>query len=519
MRAKSNEKPYNRNFIDKTGPLISEYSTSKPNPNLNEKNKKYGNIQNSNLYTGNSKANCKILPLGLNQKDKGLTHRSRSPKIQNTFTKYAQILQKPKTEITDFSGSAMPLTERSASSLNIFNFNADSAKFSSLGGYNQNQGVEVPKSLNELNVRNEDNFYLSDLDIVDIALSMNENTKQNTYVNYETNNLTKKETKKVEKNPFEYNKGIQVNELKYTNNQNNQFSTNEGEFCPYCESLKAKNQTVSTYQPQLPLKENELTNIQTTTTTSTDILNDYFKNDYNFNTEQIQIPETTEMKPDLTNIIQNPSTYANYEFSQPSSNEVKQEFRNSSTQTESNDLFLNVSLKIDPYETTFQNVNLISRASNRGNINKLGEINQDFAILQSIDLSSRPDSQNQNPVIPDMIDTLNLEQSPFATVSKIEHSEQKTENLPQNEIILKSEPEYNYNYDNIPFEIKDNNPFEVQNTRIGNESSLSKKEANTQDSIRYSVIESSHDEAKDLENIYIIAEAEMLEQEKKSSQN
>ena len=89
----------------------------------------------------------------------------------------------------------------------------------------------------------------------------------------------------------------------------------------------------------------------------------------------------------------------------------------------------------------------------------------------------------------------------------------------QNEIILKSEPEYNYNYDNIPFEIKDNNPFEVQNTRIGNESSLSKKEANTQDSIRYSVIESSHDEAKDLENIYIIAEAEMLEQEKKSSQN
>ena len=285
MRAKSSEKPYNRNFLDKAG-FFSMYPDSKPDPNLNEKYKQFANVQSSNLFSGNSKAKCKIVPLSSNLKGKGLPQRSRSPKIPNTFTKYSQILQIPKTEITNVSRNTIAITERPATSLNTFNYNVDSAQFSSFGGYNQNQGVEVRKSLEELNARNEENFYLSDLDIIDIALSMNDNMNQNTIINYETNNLTKKETKKVDKNPFEYNQDILVNE--FTNNQNNQYTTNEGEFNTYYESIIPKNdaqlnQPVSAYQPQFPLKENELTIIQSEPSTTNEILNDYFKNDYNYN--------------------------------------------------------------------------------------------------------------------------------------------------------------------------------------------------------------------------------------------
>ena len=361
MRAKSNEKPYNRNYLYKAGLLTSMYPDSKPNPNLNQNYKQFANVQSSNLFSGNSKAKCKILPLSSNLKGKGLPQRSRSPKIPNTFTKYSQILHIPKTEVTNVSPNTIALTERPATSLNDFNYNVDSAQFSSFGGYNQNQGVEVRKSLEELGERNEDNFYLSDLDIIDIALGMNDNMNQNTIINYETNNLTKKETKKVEKNPFEYNQDILINE--YTNNQNNQFSTNEGGFNTYYESIIPKNdaqlnQPVSEYQPQIPLKENELTIVQSKPSTTNDIYGEYIKSDYN----------------------------------------------------------------------------------------------------------------------------------------------------------------YNYNF-NSPFEIKDNNSFEMPNTKIAKEPSLSQKPINIEDNIRYSILESTHNEQNDLENIYIIAEAEMLEQEKKKLGN
>ena len=49
MRAKSNEKSYNRNYLYKAGLLTSMYPDSKPNPNLNQNYKQFANVQKSSF--------------------------------------------------------------------------------------------------------------------------------------------------------------------------------------------------------------------------------------------------------------------------------------------------------------------------------------------------------------------------------------------------------------------------------------------------------------------------------------
>lgn len=76
------------------------------------------------------------------------------------------------------------------------------------------------------------------------------------------------------------------------------------------------------------------------------------KNDINLNTGYIK--KTSEFKPDLTNILEYSSRNFNYEFNPSNIIETKE----NSTQTESSDVVLNLSIKINPFETKVQHINL-----------------------------------------------------------------------------------------------------------------------------------------------------------------
>ena len=456
MRAKSSEKLNTRNFLEKIESSIAEYPTSRLGPKF-EKNKNSSNLLNENFGANPKVPSSKNLLPKTNSSNK-----NQFAKSQNQIENNLSVLQRTKTEITGLSGSMMPITEQSTSSANDFNFNFDSAQFSSLGEYNQNKnnasnvfenlGIEIPYPHKDFKVRDEENFYLSNEDIVNIAMSMNKNDNTNQKKNdiFETNSPTKVETKKDDKTTFEYNE-MPINELIDTNNQNNQFSSNEGEFTSYCKIISTKiEKPISINQPQLSLKkDNDLNNIQTTSTNK--ILNDYLKNDHNFNRESFK--KMSDFKPELTNIIEYPSTNDNYEFNSSIINEIKEEkiieTKENSTQTETPDLVLNVSLKINPFETKVETINMSSR-KNSENDNKLGEKKQAKVLQESIDISSNPFSQNKKTDLAEFIDTYNFEtQSPFAKVSNLELMENNTKNLIKEEIIPKSEP--SFNFDNITF--------------------------------------------------------------------
>ena len=137
-----------------------------------------------------------------------------------------------------------------------------------------------------------------------------------------------------------------------------------------------------------------------------------------------------------------------------------------------------------------------------------------MTLINSIDISSKPESQNQKTSFMEFIDTYNLEMfspSPFEKVSKMEHLEKKSENKSKNQSIPKSE----FNFENIPNENQDNNIFVDQNVKIEKEP-LSKEE-NKGNNLRYSILESSNNKEIDLANVYAIAESEILEENKKSS--
>ena len=351
MQTKLEENFNNKNFLEKLGQSISEYPATIINGKVNEQNKKTISKLNKNIES-NPKTS-----FSQNVNTQSFSKRSQFLNAPNPIVNNILVLHEPKTGVTFSSGNIMPIKEEISNLTKDFNFTLNSNQFPSLEEYNQahnnitnnfdNLAVEIPNSQDTFNVRNEENFYLSNADIVNIAMSMNDNMNQNTNDNYETNNITKEETKKDEKKNFEYNNKL-INELIDTNEMN-QFSTNEGDF----ENTTTKDddktkQPVFSSQHQLPLKENELNSIQTTYTT--DIYNNYFINDYNFNTESIQ--ETSQYQNDLTNILQPSYTNVNIEFNLQASNEVKQEkkveTKESSTQTENSDLVLNVSLKINP---------------------------------------------------------------------------------------------------------------------------------------------------------------------------
>ena len=525
MKTKLEENFNNKNSKEEPRQSISEYPATIINGKVNEQSKKIINLLNEN-----TESNHKTY-FSENIKTQSFSKRSQSPNNPNPIVNNVLVLQEPKTGVTFSSGDVIPITEKTSNSTNNFDFTFDSNQFPSLGEYNQtlnnksnnfdNLGIEIPNYQDTFNVRNEENFYLSNADIVNIALSMNDNMNQNANDNFETNNITKEGTKKDEKNNFEYNDKL-INELIDSNELNNVISTNEGEFnCSENITTKKNDksyQTVSTNQPQLPLKENELNSIQATYTT--DIYNNYFQNDYNFNAKSIQ--QTSQFQNDLTNIIQPSYTNVNMEFNQLDSNEIKLEkkveTKDSSTQTESSDLVLNVSLKISPFETKLHNISISSKNANSENENNLEEKNQNLISKESIDISSKPESQNQKISFMDFSDTYNLEMfspSSFAKVSKMEHLEQKSENKSKNESIPKSEPEFNY--DNIQIETQDNNIFLEQNVKI-EEKPLSKEE-NKGNSLRYSILESSNNKEIDLANVYAIAESEILEENKKSSKD
>ena len=521
MRAKSSEKFNNQKFLEKIEASTSEYPASKRGPKL--KDNKNFDFQNLNILNENFDSKPKV-PLSKNLNFHNLSNKNQFTKSLNQIENNFSAVQRPKNEITGISRSMMPITEHSTNSSNDFNFNFDSGQFSSFGEYNQNQknssnnfeklGIKIPYPQKGFNVRDEENFYLSNEDIVNIAMSMNsnDNTNQKTNDIFGTNNLTEVETKTDEKNPFEYNE-MPVVELKDTNNKKNQFSTNEGEFTSYCKIISTKiEKPISINQSQLSSKENKkLNNIPTTS--SNEILDDYFNNNFNFNSESIQ--KTSEFKPDLTNVIEYPSTNVNYEFNPSITNEIKEEkiieTKESFTQTESSDLVLNVSLKINPFETKVQNIKVSSRKNSENN-NKLGEEIQAPALLESIDVSSKPYSQNQNTDLAEFIDTYNLEtQSTFAKVSKLDLMGKNVNNITKEETIKTIKTEPAFNFDNITFETKDdNNAFVENNDKIENDNIQG-------NSLRYSILESSNNKDIDLANVYAIAEAELLEENQKSS--
>ena len=517
---------FNNPTFEKPAQSKSEDSNEKPKEKINKLNQKQDNPKK--LYIINE--NSETYPQGSflkNINPQTFSNESQLPNNQNQIVNNTIFLTKSKTDIADLSENIMPITEKTSNSKNDFNFNFDAFQFSSLGEYNQNNnssnnltniGIEIPNFQEDLDYRSEENFYLSNRDIVDIAMSMNDNMNQNANEIFGVNNANNEVQKKDEKNPFEF-KDIINNELTDSNNSN-QISTKEGNFnfseYTITNNDVQSNKPDSTNQLQLLFNENELNNIQTISTT--DILNDYLKNDFNFNTQSIK--EASSFQNDLTNIIQPSTTNVSTELNALSSNGLKQEnqieTKDSSTQTESSDLVLNVSLEINPFETKLQNINISSKTQNSKKDDKL-EKKQNQAFLESIDTSSKPDSQNQNAALSEFIDTFTLEMpSSFATVSKIQHSEKKKD-LPKGESIPKSVPEFNFY--NIPIEIQDNNTFVEQNAKIENVP-LSQKENNIQgNSLRYSILESSNNKDIDLANIYAIAEAELIEEDKNSSKD
>ena len=523
MEAKYNHISNNQNSLGKPTQSISEYPATKPKPKVNELNKRFANVKNLNVLNTNTEEYPKV-PSTQNASNQHLSNKIQSTNSQNSFENNSLELQKQKTEATGQSENNKPSMEQPITSTNDFNYNFESAQFSSLEDYNQNQnnpsnnfenlGVEQPNSQDDFKARNEQNFYLSNEDIANIVTDMNINMDQNINENFEINNQTnEEEAQKDEKNPFEYNEII-TNELVDTNNQNNQFSTNEGEF-NYSEyaTTKKDNQTNQSNQPKLQLKENKelKSNIQTSSTT--EMYNDYFKNDFNFNTESFQ--ETNQFQNYVAN---------NMEFNQMDTNDVKQEkkveTRDSSTQTQSQNSTVNLSPKISPFETKFQKINISQTVSNIGtnipskssnfeNNNKSEAQNQNIAFQEFIDTSSTPDSQNQNTGL-EFADTYNYEMtSPYTTVSQVEHSEKKVENMPKKEEIPKSEPEFNF--DNMPIETQDTYTIEEQNIKNENVP-LSKDENNTtDDNLKYTFLESTENKGLDLAKIYSIAEKAILE--------
>ena len=523
---------------------ISEYPATKPKKKVDEQNNKFAYVKNLNVLNTNTEEYLNV-PSTQNVTSKHLQNKNESINSQNSNGKNILDLQKTKTEETGQSGYMKPITEQSSSSTNDYNFNFDSAQFSSLGEITQNQnnasnnyekfgiennqndalynfgnlGVEIPNSQADFNNRNEENYYLSNEDLVNISSDMNVNSNLNINDNFEKKNSTNQDTKKDEKNPFEINEML-INELIDTNNVNNQISKNEGGY-NFSEYATTKNDDHSNHsnQSQLPLKEKELNNIQTTSTTN--IYNDYFKNDsnYNFNMESIQ--GTSSFQNDLKNINQHSMANINIEYNQLASNELKQEkkveTRDSSTQTQSSDAPLNLSPKVSPFETKLQNINMSqtvskigtnipSKNSNFQNDNKKGEQNQNIAFPEFIDTSSTPDYQNQNIGLSEYVDLYSLEMpSTIESASKTKGSEKKTENTPNNETIPKSEPEFNF--DNIPIETQDNNTFVEQNVKNENTPSPTKENNDKLNSF----LKSSDNKDLNFAKIYEIAENAILE--------
>ena len=507
MEAKYNHISNNQNSLGKPAQSISEYPSTKPNPKASGLNKKFANVKNLN----NTEQHPKI-PFTQN-------NNGGNP-IENNSLEF----QKEKSETTSQFENKNPIKKQTITSKNEFNYNFDSVQFSSLGNYDQNQnnpssnfeslGAEISNFQDDFKARNEQNFYLSNEDIANIVMDMNSNMDQNINENIETNNqINEEKEKKDEKNPFEYNEMV-INELIDTNNQNNQFSTKEGEF-NYSEYEITKNdnqtnQQISTNQPKLKLKENKELNNNIQTTSTTDIYNDYFKNDFNFNIESLQ--ESSQFQNDEAN---------NMIYNQMDTNDVKQEkkieTRDSSTQTQSPNSTVNLSPKISPFETKFQENNISQTVSNIGtnipskspnfeNNNKSEEHNQNIAYQEFIDSSSTPDSQNQNTGL-EFANTYNYEMtSPYTTMSQVEHSEKKVENIPKKEEIHKSEPEFNF--DNMPIETQNNYTFEEQNNK--NENVPLSKENNITDD-KYTFLENTENKGLDLAKIYTIAEKAIRE--------
>lgn len=335
MRAKSWQKFYRNNLFENIEKSISEYPASKLGPKLN---KRYDNIRNLSVLNKNLGIYPKVLS------SKNLNIQNLSNKIQYPIAKNLSVLQRPKTEISDIYGSMMSITKQSTSSTNDYTFNFDSVPVSSLGGFNQNKnnslnknlGIKVSNHENDFKARNKANFYLSDEDIVNIAMSMNMNGNTNQITNnenFKTNSLTKLETKKNKKYSFDYNDML-INELIDTDILNNKPPTNEGEFTSYCKNISTKiDKPIYINRPQPTLKGSK-------------------KNDINLNTGYIK--KTSEFKPDLTNILEYSSRNFNYEFNPSNIIETKE----NSTQTESSDVVLNLSIKINPFETKVQHINL-----------------------------------------------------------------------------------------------------------------------------------------------------------------
>ena len=505
------EENFNNQFsLEKTGLTILEYPSTQLNSNENEPNKKFNNILDE--YT---ESNPKIsFREDLNTQSFSIISQSsnESKPIVNNFS----VIENPKTGVTFCSGKKYAIMEEASNSTNDFNSNYNKSNNF------DNFGIEISNSEDTFNDKNKENFYLSNADIVNNSMNMNNNTNQNINDNFDSNNIVNEETKKDEKKTFGYNDML-INELIDTKELNNHFSTNEAGFniSEYTtkKNDEKSNLQFSTNQTQLSLKEKKLNNIQTTSTTN-DIYNDYFQNDFNYNSELIH--DTFPSQNDLTNILLPSYTNASIAFNQQIQNEIKQEkiyeTRDSSTQTENSDLVLNISLKISPFETKLQNINISSNNQNSEKGNKVGEKTCNLTSIESIDISSKPDSKNQKTPLKEFIDAYNLEMfspSPFAKISKMKHLEQNSENRHKNETIPKSELESNLN--NIPIEIQDNNIFVEQNVK-NEDKPLSKKE-NKGNSLRYSILESNNNKEIDLANIYAIAEAEILEDNKKSSKD
>ena len=233
MEAKFNNNLNNQNALGKVGQTISEYPATKPNHKENEKNQKFAEVKNLNILNVNREENPNA-PFSQNVTTKSLSNKDQSTESQNQNKNENQ-----KNETNLQFGNMNPTTEQNSSSTNDFNYNFDSYHFSSLGENNQNQKIESNNFSNfgkdisnyqvTFNIRNEDNYYLSNADIEKNTMSMNDNINLKTNDNFKTNNTTNEKEKKDETGQFEYNDML-FNELIDTNNLDNQFSPKEGEF-------------------------------------------------------------------------------------------------------------------------------------------------------------------------------------------------------------------------------------------------------------------------------------------------
>ena len=138
MEAKYNRNFNNQNSLGKPVQSISEYPATKSNPKVNELNKKVvANAKNSNILT-NTEEYPKV-PFTQNVSSQHLSNKNQSTNDENSNENNSLEFQKQKTEVTDQSENRKPAIEQTITSKNDFNYNFDSAQFSSLEDYNQNQ--------------------------------------------------------------------------------------------------------------------------------------------------------------------------------------------------------------------------------------------------------------------------------------------------------------------------------------------------------------------------------------------